>query len=95
VRSSKSTSLQGAIHAFVTPFRSIRARKLAEAGARTLSDIRDRPELFDTLPKSVQTALKYQARLIERIPRASIERIEGLARPLLTNEGFEVYFTGS
>ena len=73
----------------------MRARKLAEAGARTVSDVQNRSELLDLLPASVQTSLKYQARLIERIPRASIEKIEALARPLLTNKGFEVYFTGS
>ena len=73
----------------------MRARKLAEAGAQTLSDIQNRSELFDSLPASVRTALKYHTQLIEGIPRASIERIEALARPLLTNKGFEVHFTGS
>ena len=73
----------------------MRAHKLAEAGARTLSDIQNRSELFKSLPKSVRTALKYQKQLIERIPRASVERIEALARPLLTTQGFEVHFTGS
>jgi hypothetical protein len=95
VRLYRPTSLQGDKHAFVTPFRSIRARKLVEAGARTLSDIENRPELFNSLPASVQTALKYQMQLIERIPRASIEKIEALARPLLANKSFEVHFTGS
>jgi hypothetical protein len=79
----------------VTPFRFIRARKLAEAGARTLSDIESRSELFDSLPSSVQTALKYQVQLIERIPRICIEKIEALVDPLLTDKGFEVHFTGS
>lgn len=80
---------------FFTSFRSMRADKLAKAGARTLSDIQNRPELFKSLPKSVRTALKYQKQLIERIPRASVERIEALVRPLLTTQGFEVHFTGS
>ena len=82
-------------HTLVTHFRATRARKLAEAGARTLSDIRDQPELFDSLPAGIQTALKYHARLIEQIPRANIEKVEAVARPLLTDKGFEVYFTGS
>jgi hypothetical protein len=75
--------------------RSVRARKLAEAGARTLSDIRNQSKLSDLLPASVQIALKYHTRLIEQIPRAKIEKIEALARPLLTNKGFEVHFAGS
>lgn len=95
MRSCTCSSFLGDKRAFFTPFRSIRARKLAEAGARTLSDIESRPELFDSLPSSVQTALKYQTQLIERIPRASIKKIEALAEPLLTDKGFEVHFTGS
>lgn len=95
MRSCKRTSLRSDKRAFVTSFRSTRARKLAEAGARTLSDIENRSELFGSLPSSVQTALKYQTQLIERIPRASIEKIEALTHPLLTNKGFEVHFTGS
>lgn len=95
MRSCKCTSLWSDKRAFVTSFRSIRARKLAEAGARTLSDIENRSELFDSLPPSVQTALKYQTQLIKQIPRASIEKIAALADPLLTDKGFEVHFTGS
>lgn len=95
MRSCECASIQRDEHAFVTPFRSIRARKLAEAGARTLSDIRSRSELFDSLPTSVQTVLKYQTQLVDRIPRAGIEKIKALASPLLTEKGFEVHFTGS
>lgn len=67
---------------------------LAEKGFKTLQEVIDDTETFNKLPTPVRTALVFSSRIVEKISRDDIDRLNDILQKALKND-FEVHIMGS
>lgn len=70
-----------------------KARVLAEQGFRSLDDLLNDKKTFERLPKAIQTGLRYNSKIDQRIQRDQIDTLS--TRIIKALPEFEVYVTGS